>query len=140
MALLCLYSPFVCPPILFSPESHFAKKRVPLPTLKAATRLVTHIFSVARDTPEFQRQIASPNVPKFSLALIAIAEDHPSHELKVSHYEFVSFISLVADKNSSYSPLMRCLCWYLCILLFTRLSTDDSPHSVFANSTAWRDS
>jgi hypothetical protein len=35
---------------------------------------------------------------------------------------------------------MRCLYWYLCILLFTRLSTDDSLRSVFAKSTARRDS
>lgn len=59
------------------------KKQEPLPTLKAAIRLLTHIFSVAIDTPEFQRQIASPNVPKFSLALIVIAEEHASRELKV---------------------------------------------------------
>ncbi len=78
-------------PIPSSPGSHNAKKQVPLPTLKAATRLLTHIFSVARDTPEFQRQIASPNVPKFSLALIAIAEDHPIRELKVSYYKLVSY-------------------------------------------------
>ena len=71
-------------------ESHFAKKQVPLPTLKAATRLLTHIFSVARDTPEFQRQIAAPNVPKFSLALIVIAEDHPCRELKVRRHEHFS--------------------------------------------------
>jgi len=37
--------------------------------------------------PEFQRQIAFPNVPKFSLALIVIVEDHASRELKVSHHE-----------------------------------------------------
>ena len=59
------------------------KKQEPLPTLKAAIRLLAHIFSVAIDTPEFQRQIASPNVPKFSLALIVIAEEHASRELKV---------------------------------------------------------
>ncbi len=67
------------------------KKQEPLPTLKAATRLLTHIFSVAIDMPEFQRQIASPNVPKFGLALIVIAEDHLSRELKVSHCKSLSF-------------------------------------------------
>ncbi|KAH9077235.1 hypothetical protein EDB83DRAFT_2311797 [Lactarius deliciosus] len=62
---------------------HFAKrKEEPVPTLKAVTRLLTYIFSVAIDTPEFQRQIASPNVPKFSLALTIVAEDHPSRELR----------------------------------------------------------
>ena len=63
------------------------KKQEPVPTLKAATRLLAHIFSVAIDTPEFQRQVASPNVPKFGLALVVVAEDHPSRELKVSNYE-----------------------------------------------------
>lgn len=130
----------MCPPIPFSPGSYHAKRQVPLPTLKTATRLLTHIFSVARDTPEFQRQIASPNVPKFSLALITIAEDHSSRELKVGHYELRSFFSLAAYNISSCSPSMRCLYWYLCTLLSTRLYTDDSPRSVFANSTARRDS
>jgi hypothetical protein len=60
------------------------KKQEPVPTLKAAMRLLTHIFSVAIDIPEFQRQVASPNVPKFGLALVAVAEDHTSRELKVS--------------------------------------------------------
>ncbi|KAF8505717.1 rRNA processing/ribosome biogenesis-domain-containing protein [Russula emetica] len=67
-------------------------KQVPLPTLKTATRLLTHIFSVARDTPEFQRQIASPNVPKFSLALIAIAEDHSSRELMLLAIDALSVL------------------------------------------------
>lgn len=67
-------------------------KQVPLPTLKTATRLLTHIFSVAHDTPEFQRQIASPNVPKFSLALITIVEDHPSRELKLLAIDALSVL------------------------------------------------
>ena len=63
------------------------KKQEPVPTLKAAMRLLTHVFSVAIDTPEFQRQVASPNIPKFGLALIVVIEDHPSRELKVSYHE-----------------------------------------------------
>jgi hypothetical protein len=84
-AQLYLYFQSVCLPIPSHHTSHSAKKQEPLPTLKAATRLLTHIFSVAIDTPEFQRQIASPNVPKFSLALVVVAEDHPSREFKVSY-------------------------------------------------------
>ncbi|KAI9448089.1 hypothetical protein H4582DRAFT_2107490 [Lactarius indigo] len=60
----------------------FSRKEEPVPTLKAVTRLLTYIFSVAIDIPEFQRQIAYPNVPKFSLALTIVAEDHPSRELR----------------------------------------------------------
>ena len=110
------------------------KKQEPIPTLKAATRLLTRIFSAAIDTPEFQRQVASPNVPKFALALIAVAEDHPSRELKVSHSR-VPF-PVPAHSTFSYSPLTRCTCWYHSILPFSRLFTDGSLRSVFANSMA----
>jgi hypothetical protein len=54
-------------------------------------RLLTHIFSVAIDIPELQRQIASSNVPKFSLVLVAAAEDHPSRELKVSRHDTLTY-------------------------------------------------
>ncbi|KAH9965998.1 rRNA processing/ribosome biogenesis-domain-containing protein, partial [Russula dissimulans] len=67
-------------------------RQEPLPTLKAATRLLTHIFSVAVDNPEFQRQIASPNVPKVSLALIVIIEDHPNRELKLLALDALSVL------------------------------------------------
>lgn len=87
-AQLCIYFQSVCLSIPSSHGSHYAKKQEPLPTLKAAIRLLTHIFSVVTDIPEFQRQIASPNVPKFSLQLIIIAEGHSSRELKVGHYGF----------------------------------------------------
>ncbi|KAH9179758.1 hypothetical protein EDB89DRAFT_1841888 [Lactarius sanguifluus] len=77
----------------------FSRKEEPVPTLKAVTRLLTYIFSVAIDTPEFQRQIASPNVPKFSLALTIVAEDHPSRELRL----------LAIDSLSALVPLYATL-------------------------------
>ncbi|KAI9507018.1 rRNA processing/ribosome biogenesis-domain-containing protein [Russula earlei] len=83
-------------------------KQEPLPTLKAATRLLTHIFSVAIDNPEFQRQIASPNVPKFSLALIAIVEDHPSRELKLLALD--ALYVLVPLYPTLFKPLHGRLC------------------------------
>ena len=46
-------------------------------------RLLNYIFSAATDVPEFQRQMATPNVPKFSLALIALAEKQDDREVKV---------------------------------------------------------
>ncbi|KAI0352983.1 hypothetical protein OH77DRAFT_1427754 [Trametes cingulata] len=46
----------------------------PIPTTKAAIRLLRLVFSNAMDVPEFQRQLCVPNVPKFGNALIAIAE------------------------------------------------------------------
>jgi hypothetical protein len=88
LAQLCLYFQSVCLSIPSSHGSHLAKrKEEPVPTLKAVTRLLTYIFSVAIDTPEFQRQIATPNVSKFSLALTIIAEDHQNRELRVSCYD-----------------------------------------------------
>jgi rRNA processing/ribosome biogenesis len=134
----CHYFQSVCLPISSLHTTHSAKKQEALPTLKAATRLLTHIFSVAVDTPEFQRQIASPNVPKFSLALVAAAEDHPSLELKVDHHDTLPY-RLIAHISFSYSPSMHCRCWFHCTLLFLRLSTDGSPRYVFDNSTAQRD-
>ncbi|KAI0832574.1 rRNA processing/ribosome biogenesis-domain-containing protein [Trametes gibbosa] len=46
----------------------------PVPTTKAAIRLLRLVLSNAMDVPEFQRQLCVPNVPKFCNALIAIAE------------------------------------------------------------------
>lgn len=46
-------------------------------------RLLNHIFSTATDVPEFQRQLVIPNVPKFSLVLIALADKHGDRDVKV---------------------------------------------------------
>jgi hypothetical protein len=40
--------------------------------VKAAARLLEHIFSQAVDLQEFQRQIATPNVPKYAMALLQL--------------------------------------------------------------------
>ncbi|KZT29266.1 hypothetical protein NEOLEDRAFT_1127941 [Neolentinus lepideus HHB14362 ss-1] len=58
-------------------------KNEPLPNLKAAIRLLRYIFSGATDTPEFQRQLVTPNVPKYSQAVIALAEKHDDPDLKL---------------------------------------------------------
>jgi hypothetical protein len=36
------------------------------------------------DVPEFQRQLATPNVPKFSLALMVLAEKPDGQEVGVT--------------------------------------------------------
>ncbi|KAF8165502.1 rRNA processing/ribosome biogenesis-domain-containing protein [Crassisporium funariophilum] len=59
----------------------------PIPTLKAAIRLLRTIFTTASDITEFHRQVLTPNVAKFSAATIAVAESHPDAELKVSCME-----------------------------------------------------
>jgi hypothetical protein len=46
----------------------------PAASHKAAARLTYHIFLVATDMPEFQRQVATPNVPKFTQALVQLLD------------------------------------------------------------------
>ncbi|KAI5893914.1 uncharacterized protein SCHCODRAFT_02539725 [Schizophyllum commune H4-8] len=53
-----------------------------LPVNKAAIRLTYTIFSAATDVPEFQRQISTPNVPKFATAIIPLVEKYTDVELK----------------------------------------------------------
>ncbi|KAF8897738.1 rRNA processing/ribosome biogenesis-domain-containing protein [Infundibulicybe gibba] len=55
----------------------------PTPNLKAAIRLVRIIFSAATDVSEYQRQVSTPNVPKFTASLLGLVDKHPSVELKV---------------------------------------------------------
>ncbi|KAH9899725.1 rRNA processing/ribosome biogenesis-domain-containing protein, partial [Cubamyces lactineus] len=55
----------------------------PVPTTKAAIRLLRLVFSSAMDVPEFQRQLCVPNVPKFGNALIAIAEKETNTEVNL---------------------------------------------------------
>jgi hypothetical protein len=63
--------------------SRNVKKAEPVPTLKAAIRLLSQIFTMAKDLPEFQRQVATPNVPKFSLVLVGLVQNQTDQELKV---------------------------------------------------------
>lgn len=56
----------------------------PAPTTKAAIRLLRLVFSGAMDVPEFQRQLCTPNVPKFANALVALAEKEANPEVYVS--------------------------------------------------------
>ncbi|VDC07334.1 unnamed protein product [Peniophora sp. CBMAI 1063] len=55
-------------------------KNEPPPNVKAAIRLLAHVLSAAIDVPEFTRLLATPTVPKFSAALLALAQrpDTPS--------------------------------------------------------------
>ncbi|TFK71783.1 hypothetical protein BDN72DRAFT_957805 [Pluteus cervinus] len=56
-------------------------KGEPLPTLKACMRLSSTIFSSATDMTEFQRQVSTPNVPKFTAALLVQAEKQSNVEV-----------------------------------------------------------
>ncbi|EJF56606.1 hypothetical protein DICSQDRAFT_71225 [Dichomitus squalens LYAD-421 SS1] len=55
----------------------------PLPTTKAAIRLLRLVFSSAMDVTEYQRQLCIPNVPKYASALIALLEKDSSTETAV---------------------------------------------------------
>ncbi|KAI0089115.1 rRNA processing/ribosome biogenesis-domain-containing protein [Irpex rosettiformis] len=54
-----------------------------LPVLKACIRLLRYIFTSTTSISEFQRQVAMPNVPKFSTALLTIVDKNDDTELKV---------------------------------------------------------
>lgn len=62
---------------------YLPQKNEGVPVLKACIRLLRLIFTTATGIPEFQRQVSTPNVPKFSAALISLAEKHEDIELKV---------------------------------------------------------
>lgn len=54
-----------------------------MPNMKASIRLLDYIFFQALSTSEFQRQLAFPNVPKYSAALLNLAEKTEGSELQV---------------------------------------------------------
>lgn len=57
----------------------------PVPTLKASIRLLRQIFISATEVPEFQRRIATPNIPKFSAVLISLTDKQHDRVLKVRY-------------------------------------------------------
>ncbi|TFK43691.1 rRNA processing/ribosome biogenesis-domain-containing protein [Crucibulum laeve] len=86
-------------------------KSEPLPTLKAAIRLTRTIFSSAIEVSEFQRQVSTPNVPKFSSALISLAEKYSDLELKVACLETLTkLIPLYPTTNRSSHSALSALC------------------------------
>lgn len=72
-------------------QTHFAglyftehlKRNEDIPNIKTSIRLLNHIFFLALDIPEYQRQLATPNVPKYSTALLNLAEKTENQELQV---------------------------------------------------------
>lgn len=85
------------------------KKNEPNPTLKMSIRLLRHIFSSATDVAEFQRQLSAPNVPKFSLALITVAEKQDNEELKVNltlsvHLDHPYTLSVASSDYHTLAP------------------------------------
>ena len=54
-----------------------------MPLLIYSIRLLKNIFTAASDIPELKRQLVTPNVSKYSGALIRIIGMHDDEELKV---------------------------------------------------------
>jgi len=64
-------------------EDAILKRNETPPTWKACIRLLDYIFFSAVGIPEFQRQLAIPNFPKFSAALISFVEKNDDREIQV---------------------------------------------------------
>ncbi|KAI0743285.1 rRNA processing/ribosome biogenesis-domain-containing protein [Irpex lacteus] len=81
----------------------FISRNESVPVLKACIRLLRYIFTAATGIPEFQRQVSTPNVPKFSSALLTIIEKHDDVELQVLS------LSSLAHLIVNYPTLHRAL-------------------------------
>ncbi|KAH8094810.1 rRNA processing/ribosome biogenesis-domain-containing protein [Cristinia sonorae] len=64
----------------------------PIPTHKVAIRLLRRVFTGAMDVPEYQRQVCTPNVPKFSLAIASLGETTADEELKVVVFDTLTHL------------------------------------------------
>ncbi|KAH7930701.1 hypothetical protein BV22DRAFT_1000146 [Leucogyrophana mollusca] len=86
-------------------------KSEPVPTLKAAIRYLLHVFGAALEVPEFQRHLATPNVPKFSLALISLVEKQSDLELKVlSIRTLATLVPLYPTLHRALAAALTALC------------------------------
>lgn len=59
---------------------------------KAAIRLLAFIFTSTTNLAEFQRHVVTPNIPKFSSALMSLAEKQADEELKLLCLEVLAVI------------------------------------------------
>ncbi|KDR83920.1 hypothetical protein GALMADRAFT_54559 [Galerina marginata CBS 339.88] len=83
----------------------------PLPTLKAAIRLLRVILTTAIDIPEFHRQICIPNVVKFTSAVISVAENHPDLELNIMCMETLArMVTLYPTTHRPTSAALFAFC------------------------------
>ncbi|KAJ7721169.1 rRNA processing/ribosome biogenesis-domain-containing protein [Mycena maculata] len=86
-------------------------KKESAPIICASLRLLRVIFSAATDVPEFQRQVATPNVSKFTAALIPLAEKHVDVELKILILSTLALIiPLYPTPHRTSHPALSTLC------------------------------
>jgi len=74
------------------------QRKEPLPVIKAAMALCRVVFTTATDVPEFQRQVSTPNIPKFTAALVQCVDN----ELM----EMEAKVRLSMNNFSVYEPHM----------------------------------
>ncbi|KZO98064.1 hypothetical protein CALVIDRAFT_554136 [Calocera viscosa TUFC12733] len=88
------------------------QKAEPVHTQSAAVSLLDLIFSKATDMPEFARQVCTPTVPKFSLALIALCDgDKAPLDLKVLCLRTLShMLHLYPNAHRSLQTSLNNLC------------------------------
>ncbi|OCH92155.1 hypothetical protein OBBRIDRAFT_886436 [Obba rivulosa] len=73
------------------------------PTTKSSIRLLRYVFANGADVSEFQRHLCIPNVPKFSSALISIADNHEDISTKILALETLTH--LIQVYPSLHRPL-----------------------------------
>lgn len=146
--------------LLHTAISQYIQKTEPGPSMKAAIRLLRFVFAEATHFPEFQRQIATPNVPKFSAALVSLAERNEDEEVQVSRIlrlllrgthnipsdsdprDVDSFNSIIPD-TSPCSPLVSvkpraALSQWLCTETNFALSLDLGFCPLLNSASYWR--
>ncbi|KAJ7498714.1 rRNA processing/ribosome biogenesis-domain-containing protein [Mycena latifolia] len=86
-------------------------KKEATPILSASVRLLRVVFSAAADVPEFQRQVATPNVTKFTAALIQLAEKHVDVDFKTLILSTLTLlIPLYPTLHKTSHPALSRLC------------------------------
>ena len=65
------------------PMFTLAQRNESLAVWKASIRLIAFVFTSTTNLAEFQRHVVTPNVPKFSAALLSLVGKQPEEELKV---------------------------------------------------------
>ncbi|KAF7332113.1 RIX1 domain-containing protein [Mycena kentingensis (nom. inval.)] len=88
------------------------KRKESPPVLRAAIRLLRVIFTTATEMPEFQRQVATPNVAKFTVALISLVETCLDEELKILLLSTLTrIIPIYPTLHRPHQPALTALCF-----------------------------
>ncbi|KAH8118617.1 rRNA processing/ribosome biogenesis-domain-containing protein [Phellopilus nigrolimitatus] len=98
---------------------------------KSSIRLIAYIFSTTTGLVEFQRQVVAPNVPKFSSALMSLAERQTDEELKILCLEVLSII--VSLYPTLHRPLASALSTFS--LNFLNGSPTSTPFAIIESAS-----